>query len=247
MLIQQGSINHRASPIDDSGYHSVFISPSANPIQTMQTFPGDAKQSTPSSFATSASLLHRVQANDQTAWSRLVDLYGVMVYRWAVRGGLSHDDAADVMQDVFMAVAGAIRRFDLAAKGKFRAWLWTITRNKINDHFRRNVAREIARGGSTELNRMSQIPESWTDNLPDNWDENASPINRSEVDSLYRRAMQLIEGDFQPQTWRAFYLSVVEQKSTDEVARELNLSPNSVRQAKSRVLRRLRAELDVDR
>lgn len=194
-----------------------------------------SQPSAASSHATSPTLVGRVQANEQAAWQRLVDLYGPLIYSWACRGGLANEDAADVMQEVFAAVAKAIGRFDTAACGRFRGWLWTITRNKIRDHHRRSAAEPEGRGGDTALRELAE--------LPDHWDDNRSDATRQEVRALYHRALQLIRNDFEPHTWQAFWLSVVDEQPTDEIARQLGLSANSVRQAKSRVLRRLRAEL----
>ena len=53
-----------------------------------------------------------------------------------------------------------------------------------------------------------------------------------------------IRGDFEEKTWSAFQLTVIEGRPTAEVAAELDLSPESVRQARSRVLRRLREEME---
>jgi RNA polymerase sigma-70 factor (ECF subfamily) len=139
------------------------------------------------------------------------------------------------MQEVFAALARAIHTFDTAAHGRFRGWLWTITRNKIRDHYRRSANQPEARGGDTALRDLAV--------LPDQWDDDDSDLTRNEVRALYHRALELIRNDFQPQTWQAFWLTAVEGQATDEVARRLKLSTNSVRQAKSRVLRRLRAEL----
>jgi RNA polymerase sigma-70 factor (ECF subfamily) len=194
-----------------------------------------SKSSDHSLHDTSPTLVGRVQANEQTAWQRLVDLYGPLIYSWGLRGGLASEDAADVTQEVFAAVARTIRRFDLAAKGRFRGWLWTITRNKIRDHHRRQAGEPEARGGDTALRQLAE--------LPDEWNDDASEATRDDVRALYHRAMNLIRTDFQAQTWEAFWLSVVEGKSTAEIAGRLGLSANQVRQAKSRVLRRLRAEL----
>jgi RNA polymerase sigma-70 factor, ECF subfamily len=192
-------------------------------------------QSDSSSDATSPTLLVRVQANDAAAWQRLIDLYGPLIYSWGCRSGLSDEDAADVMQEVFAAVARAIRRFDPAAKGRFRGWLWTITRNKIRDHHRHCSDEPAGRGGDTALQELVALPEKW--------DDDSSDATRHEVRALYHRAMDLVQSDFQPQTWQAFWLSVVEEQPTEEIAQQLGLTANSVRQAKSRVLRRLRAEL----
>lgn len=188
-----------------------------------------------SSHATSPTLVGRVQANEQAAWQRLVDLYGPLIFSWACRSGLSNEDAADVLQEALASVAKAIRRFDPAARGRFRGWLWTITRNKIRDHHRRSANEPAGRGGDTALRDLAELPEEW--------DDDASEATRLEVRALYHRAMELIRSDFQPQTWQAFWLLVIEEQPTDKIARDLGLTANGVRQAKSRVLRRLRAEL----
>ncbi|MEO8495950.1 MAG: sigma-70 family RNA polymerase sigma factor [Planctomycetota bacterium] len=194
-----------------------------------------AKPTDSSSHATSPTLVGRVQANEQAAWQRLVDLYGPLIFSWARRGRLSSDDAADVMQEVFAAVAQAIRRFDPAGRGRFRGWLWTITRNKIRDHHRRLAAEPEGRGGDTAVRELAELPAEW--------DDDSSNATRHEVRALFHRALQMIRNDFEPQTWQAFWLSVVDEQPTDAIARQLGLSANGVRQAKSRVLRRLRAEL----
>lgn len=188
-----------------------------------------------SSQATSPTLVARIQADEAAAWQRLVDLYGPLIYSWGCRGGLSREDAADVMQEVFAAVSIAIRRFDPAKKGRFRGWLWTIARNKIRDHHRRHGHQPVGRGGDTALQDWATLPQDWSDDDSD--------ATRQEIRALYHRAMQLIQSDFQEQTWRAFWMSVIEERSTDEIAQQLGLSANGVRQAKSRVMRRLRAEL----
>jgi len=154
-----------------------------------------------SSARTSPTLVGQVQANESSAWQRLVDLYGPLIYAWACRGGLSNEDAADVMQEVFASVAKAIRRFDPAASGRFRGWLWTITRNKLRDHHRRISQEPEGRGGDTALRELAELPEEW--------DDDATDATRHEVRALYHRALELIRNDFEPQTWQAFWLSVV--------------------------------------
>ena len=89
-----------------------------------------------SSESTSSDLVTRLRQHDAAAWSRMADLYGPLVFYWCRRSQLQQADAADVVQNVFTAVAGAIAGYERRADGNFRGWLWTITRNKINDHFR---------------------------------------------------------------------------------------------------------------
>lgn len=115
---------------------------------------------TESSSSTSASLLDRVRQLDPEAWDRLSRFYSPVVYRWCRHAGVQDNDAADVSQEVFRAVANGIGGFRREKPGdSFRGWLWTITRNKIRDHFRRLADRPGGVGGSAANRRMLEIPD----------------------------------------------------------------------------------------
>ena len=58
-----------------------------------------------------------------------------------------------------------------------------------------------------------------------------------------RRALELMQADFQPTTWKACWEYAVQGRPAEEVARELDTTVAVVYAAKSRVLRRLRQEL----
>ena len=61
---------------------------------------------------------------------------------------------------------------------------------------------------------------------------------------LTDRALQLMQAEFQPATWKAFWECVTGGRSAADVGAELGMSVAAVYAAKSRVLRRLREELD---
>jgi RNA polymerase sigma-70 factor (ECF subfamily) len=73
---------------------------------------------------------------------------------------------------------------------------------------------------------------------PDWWDE--IEYRRQ----LVGQAMEALRREFQPTTWRAFRECAVCGRNAREVAAELGLSINAVYLARSRVLRRLREELE---
>jgi RNA polymerase sigma-70 factor (ECF subfamily) len=54
------------------------------------------------------------------------------------------------------------------------------------------------------------------------------------------KGLELIRGDFQELTWRAFWRTAVENQAPAEVGPALGMSKAAVRQAKARVLRRLK-------
>ncbi|HKB39336.1 MAG TPA: sigma-70 family RNA polymerase sigma factor, partial [Gemmataceae bacterium] len=183
------------------------------------------------------SLLERVRRDDAAAWDRLVTLYAPLVWHWCRRCDLQEADQADIVQDVFQAVAAHIGTFRRERSGDtFRGWLRTITRNKVRDHYRR-LSREPGGVGGTEAQqRLARVPdfEDGADDPPD--------VEAAER-ALFHRALELIRCEFEEKTWQAFWRTTVEGRSAAEVGEELGMRPGAVRVAKSRVLQRLREEL----
>lgn len=190
-----------------------------------------------SSQATRSSLLLRASQRDAQAWRELVDLYGALVTYWCRQCQIDSHAAADCVQEVFASVAVSLETFQpQRTAGSFRAWLWTITRNKLRDHFRRIARMPNATGGSTAFGLMQQV----TDPVPVPEEE---PTGEIQLQELTSRAMRQVQSEFEARTWQAFWRSVVDGIATDEVARELQMSAATVRQSRSRILRRLRQQL----
>ncbi len=93
--------------------------------------------------------------------------------------------------------------------------------------------------GSSFMRQMAEVPETEAGELP-TIDEPHDPVGRQ---ALVRRGLEQIQVEFQPSTWAAFWRTVVDGRSHEAVAEELAMSQAAVRQAKSRVLRRLRQQL----
>lgn len=189
------------------------------------------------SGVTSASLLHKVQARDPDAWNRLVRLYSPLVFHWCRKAGLNAEDAADVVQNVFLGVATRVSDFRReSATDSFRGWLRTICKYKIADHFRAAANRPEATGGSTAHQNLMQFADD-TETTPTA--EVADDRGR-----LLTAALEIVRNDFAPTTWEAFRLYAVQGKPAPEVATALGVSLDTVYQAKARVLRRLREEFE---
>jgi RNA polymerase sigma-70 factor (ECF subfamily) len=183
---------------------------------------------------TSLTLLERVKARDAAAWQRLIRLYGPLVFQWCRRWRLSAEDAADVSQEVFQSLTAHIDGFRREGAGhSFRGWLWTIARNKMRDHFRRQQQQPNAAGGSAAQLWLQSIP----DQLPEDEEEAASSTG------LVHRAIEMIRGEFEERTWQMFWRATVAGQAPRDIGAELGVSADAVRMAKSRVLRRLRQEL----
>jgi len=190
------------------------------------------------SVSTSRSLLRRAREHDAAAWQKLTAVYTPLVYQWCRQAGLQTSDAADVVQEVFRSVATGLDGFRKERpEDTFRGWLWTITRNKIRDHYRASAGRPEAQGGTTAHVQLQQLP----DEAPSDADDATGERLHSK---LARRAVSLMQTDFEESTWRAFWLTAVELQPPQSVAEQLGVSAAVVYMAKSRVLRRLREELD---
>jgi RNA polymerase sigma-70 factor (ECF subfamily) len=185
--------------------------------------------------STSFSLLARAQRHEPQAWERLTALYGPLVYGWCRRAGVSADDAADVCQEVFRAVSRDIVNFRHDGRGGFRAWLRTITKHRVCDHFTERRRNPRGVGGADPQAAMHEIAD------PAALDSDES--QPQEQVRLLHAALQTIRGDFQNATWTIFWRSTIEGHETAAIAADLGMTPKAVRQARHRVLKRLREEL----
>lgn len=197
----------------------------------------------PLSETTSLSLLGRATSGDSLAWQRMVQIYGPLVYSWARRTGLQPQDAADVTQETFAAVSTRLLVYDAQRPGAtFRGWLWTITRNKAADLVRNLQSQPGARGGSTNLANLNAVSAKASEAIAMNAEEQADMA--SDQQEIIRRTLAILRANFEPTTWQAFWRTVIDGCTPDEVSEELSLSRWAVYKARSRVLQRLRAELD---
>jgi len=174
---------------------------------------------------------------DSAAWRECVTLYEPLVYRLARRKGLQDADACDVCQDVFRAVARSIERWDPdPARGSFRGWLSRIARNLLVNFLTR--ADVHARGsGSTSIHELLDAQAA------------ADPAATAVFEAEYRRrvfqwAAEEVRGQFASSTWRAFWQTAVEGRAPNLVADELGLSVGAVYIARSRVLGRLKRQIE---
>ena len=203
----------------------------APPVDPVRSLPSQAS-------VTSTTLLQRVKGQDEKAWEHLVQLYAPLVYRVCRVKHVPADEAADVVQETFRAVARNIGAFRRDQPGdNFRAWLATIARNKVRDHFRCRAARPAAVGGTEMQVQIQQIPDL-------DLDDSADGSRFDSQGSVIHRAVELVRAEFEPKTWEAFWRTTVEGVAVDDVASQLGVSKWAVYQARSRVLRRLRQDLE---
>ncbi len=187
--------------------------------------------------ATPISLLERLRVRpDAESWQRFVDLYTPLIAGWLRALGLQPADADDLTQETLGVLMRELPQFRHNLRpGAFRRWLRGIVVNRLRA-FRRG-RRPIPTGGAPALEQALEHLDDPESDLNRRWDEEHDR-------HVVRRLLELIEPEFEPATWRAFRMVVLEGSPTAETAAALGLSPNAVRIAKSRVLTRFRKEID---
>ncbi len=181
---------------------------------------------------TSLTLIDRLaRGADAGAWGRFVELYTPLLLAWCRRIGLSDADAADLTQTVFMLLYEKLPEFRYDPSRSFRAWLKTVMMNAWRNQLRQRKSQFSSRSEALD-----------SDLIPDT--DPRLQLDEDEYRAqLVRRALALMQEHFEPNTWKACWEFVVNDRPAAEVALELEITENAVYLAKSRVLRHLRQEL----
>jgi RNA polymerase sigma factor (sigma-70 family) len=174
-----------------------------------------------------AGLVARIARGDERAAGQLYGRYLPLVLRWSLRQTGNGEVAADLASEVFAAALIASPRYK-PERGSVGAWLLGIAKNKLRESRRRKRVEDSARRA------LGLEPIALTDAALDRVEELAS---------LDADVAGLV--DALPEEQRdAVLRRVVQERSYEDIARELSCSPSVVRQRVSRGLRTLRSELE---
>jgi len=190
---------------------------------------------------TSSSLIRNAKAQNPDAWRDLVHTYSRRIYRWCRRAGLQPADAGNVVQEVLRSVARKLSDFrHEQASHSFRGWLRRITSNKITDHFRRAGKQPVQpRGGTDAHRRLLDLPSVEVEEPT--W---ATSQSRAQP-QLDPEKLAKVRERVSTRDWKMFWRVVVDGQSAVEVGEEFDVTANTVRIVKMRVLRKLKAEFQT--
>src|SRR5437764_1929383 len=140
---------------------------------------------------TRVTLLARIRdGRDADAWREFVQIYGPVGYRFARNRGLQDADAADLMQDVLRSVARNAPRMEYdPARGTFRGWLYTVTRNKIYNFLNSQRHRPRGTGDTDAQERLDSTPARPEPGPDEEWE-------REYQRQLSSRAMEMVKDEF---------------------------------------------------
>lgn len=194
---------------------------------------------TASALRTRSSLLFRLRNwEDEKSWEEFYGLYRKLVYGFARKSGLTHEEAEEVTNDVFVQVANTIHDFESnPEKGPFRGWLLNLTRWRVTDKFRaRPKAQQAPHGdcGDDGTATIERIPDASNDSGL--WDKEWK-------EKLIGAAMERLARRTKAKHYQIFELHTRQQWPVLRLARELGVNPAGVYLITHRLTKQLKQEV----
>ncbi|GAA1069156.1 MULTISPECIES: ECF subfamily RNA polymerase sigma factor, BldN family [Kitasatospora] len=173
-------------------------------------------------------LVERAQAGESEAFGRLYDQYSDTVYRYIYYRVGSRATAEDLTSETFLRALRRIGTFTWQGRD-FGAWLVTIARNLVADHFKSSRFRlEVTTGEMLDSNECERSPEE------------------SVLESLANAALRDAVRRLNPQQQECVNLRFLQGLSVAETARIMGKNEGAIKTLQYRAVRTLARLLPPD-
>lgn len=167
-----------------------------------------------------AELITSLQRGDEAAFKILFEKYWVEVYTIIFRRIGDEDDAKDIVQDIFVNMWTSRER--IVASKSLAPWLNTAARTKAITHYKKKYS-AINRDGNFQNDQAGHYSPDLN-------------LEAKELEIVFNEEIAKM-----PDTMRkSFLLSRYENKSVNEIASELSMSEQTIKNNISQALARLR-------
>jgi RNA polymerase sigma-70 factor (ECF subfamily) len=184
-------------------------------------------------WVTRKSLLLRVRdSDDEQAWTDFVAFYENFIYHILYCLNINTTDADDLVQDILLKLWKNLKTYD-PEKGRFRIWLNRVVRNAAYNFF------DTVKRQRQLLESEQQFAEILQTMSSDDM-ENLIQAEWSNYITSY--ALNRLKDIFSGQAINVFSMSL-DGLSADDIAKELNLTRDSVYTLKNRVKARFIKEV----
>lgn len=172
-------------------------------------------------------LLMLLRSSDKLAFAELYDRYNKPLYRYVVSLVKAPEAAEDIVHEVFLKIWEIREKLEI--KEHFRGYLFRICHNKTVD---------LTRRMATERRLKDRLRHHYLLNL--SAAEGHSLKELEHYDNLIDKALNTLS----PARRRVFELHRKQGKSHADIAEELQISPNTVKEHMSKALSTLRNFLE---
>lgn len=173
-------------------------------------------------------LVERAQAGEAEAFGRLYDQYSDTVYRYIYYRVGGKATAEDLTSETFLRALRRIGTFTWQGRD-FGAWLVTIARNLVADHFKSSRFRlEVTTGEMLDANEVERSPED------------------SVLESLSNAALLEAVRRLNPQQQECVTLRFLQGLSVAETARAMGKNEGAIKTLQYRAVRTLARLLPSD-
>ena len=200
-----------------------------------------------SSLETRPSLLNRLKSGDDPqSWQEFYRTYGGLIRFFAVKAGLTADEAEEVVQETAIGVARRLPDFTYDPKVcRFKTWLLNLVRWRIRDQIRRRVGvhasacaspqnsadtlkRELQRDDTASTAAIERIPDPAVPDFGAEWDS-------AWEKNLLAQALERVRARIEERQFQVFDLNVMKGWPSADVAQTLGISVARVYLTKHRV------------
>jgi len=175
--------------------------------------------------------IQAVLAGDRDAFGELVRRHSRMLFRLAFRMTGNEADADDVVQDAFLRAYQKLATFE--SRADFGTWIYRITVHCALDRLQRRK-QDDARRVSEDYD-----PEEDGVQVADSKPDPERMVISMEIAELQQAAMRGLTA----MERTAFVLRHLEERSTEEIAAALDVTPNTAKQSVYRAVQKVRRRL----
>ena len=190
-------------------------------------------------LATRWTLIERLKNwDDQESWRQFFDTYWKLIYGVAIKSGLTHPEAQDVVQETVISVSKSMHNFKAdPAYGSFKAWLLNLTRWRITDQFRKRrrganageePPRAVSNGDTPSTPVEERVPDPAGNALEAIWNDE---WEKHMVDA----ALEKVKQQSSAKHYQIFFLQAIKQIPPAKIAVTLNLKVDQVYLIKHRL------------
>src|SRR5919198_2742122 len=190
-------------------------------------------------LATRWTLIERLKnRDDQESWRQFFDTYWKLIYDVAIKSGLTHPEAQDVVQETVMSVCKSMQNFKAdPAYGSFKAWLLNLTRWRITDQVRKRRRSVSVTAEPPNSGPKTDTPSTPAEDRVPDPAGNALEVfwNEEWEKHIVHAALEKVQQQSSGKHYQIFYLQAIKQIPPAKIADTLNVKVDQVYLIKHRL------------